>query len=157
MFWQARELNLEIPIRSASLTTERLGPARYKLSDEPRSDAAKPRRGDHPDGVTYFTGCPWSLQRNPDSLSIYIPDRNLHPALNLTLLWKRHKSAQSANSYLTIHVLHERPAVMDQIQIDQLFLEIFPGWLIKTRAHFGDQVSDEFAPRPPESLAQGSG
>ena len=37
----------------------------------------------------------------------------------------------------TIPLLHERPAIMDQIQIDQLFFEIFLGRLIKTRAHFG--------------------
>ena len=38
---------------------------------------------------------------------------------------------------MTILVLHERPAVMDQIQIDQLLFEICLSWLIKTRAHFG--------------------
>ena len=55
-------------------------------------------------------------------------------------------------SFLAIKILHERPAVMHQVQLNQLILEILPGGVIKTSEHLRYQVADEFASRSPQSL-----
>ena len=51
---------------------------------------------------------------------------------------------RSAPSALLIPPLHEWPAVMQQVQIDQLLLELVASGVIEAGAHFGEQVVDVF-------------
>ena len=53
--------------------------------------------------------------------------------------------------------LHERPAVVQQVQVDQFLLEIVARGVVEAGAYFREQVVDVFAARALEGLADGAG